>query len=221
MKSQPSVDTEGREICEQCVAKLPEYQAIWWREHCRHAAAEVAKLKADPGSVSWAGGSAGGVDHITAGLIAKAAGVDPTKVNYIAYSGGGEALAAILGGHVTAGISGIGEWLGQIQAGELRALGVTSPERLPGVDIPTLKEQGVDVVLANWRAVVAPPELEDADKAALLAAVDATVKSDPWKKVLADKGWMDLYLAGDDFAAFLTEENARVGETLKKIGLVQ
>ncbi|MFO1069355.1 MAG: tripartite tricarboxylate transporter substrate binding protein [Geminicoccaceae bacterium] len=181
----------------------------------------IAQFKAEPGKVAWGGGSAGGTDHIIAGLIANASGVDPASLNYVPFSGGGEALAAILGGHVTAGISGIGEWLGQIQAGELRALGVTSPERLPGVDIPTLKEQGVDVVLANWRAVVAPPELEDADKAALLAAVDATVKSDPWKKVLADKGWMDLYLAGDDFAAFLTEENARVGETLKKIGLVQ
>ena len=105
--------------------------------------------------MSWGGGSAGGTDHILAGLIAKAAGVDPTKVNYIAHSGGGEALSAILGGHVTAGISGYEEFAPQIAAGKLRGLAISSDERLPGVDVPTLKEQGIDVSLVNWRGVFA------------------------------------------------------------------
>src|SRR4029079_4236352 len=117
----------------------------------------TAKLKADPGSVAFGGGSAGGTDHILAGLIAKALGADVTKLNYIPFSGGGEALAAIMGGHVVAGISGYGEWEGQIKSGELRALAISSPERQPGIDIPTLKEQGADVDLAKWRAIVAPP----------------------------------------------------------------
>ncbi|HET6618622.1 MAG TPA: tripartite tricarboxylate transporter substrate binding protein [Dongiaceae bacterium] len=180
----------------------------------------VEKLKADPGSVAWGGGSAGGTDHILAGLIAQAVGADPTKINYVPFSGGGEALAAILGGHVTAGISGLGEWVGQIQSGDLRALAISSPERLEGVDIPTLKEQGVDVDLANWRAVVAPPGIDDAEKAALLDAVDKMVKSDGWKKVLADKDWMDLYMPGDEFSKYLDSENARVTDILKKLGLV-
>ena len=115
----------------------------------------VDKLKADPGAVSWAGGSAGGVDHIVVGQIAQAAGVDPTKINYIPYSGGGEALAAILGGQVTAGVSGTGEWKAQIDAGELRLLAVTSAERLEGFDAPTLKESGLDVETQNWRMVAA------------------------------------------------------------------
>ena len=115
----------------------------------------VAKLKADPGAVSWGGGSAGGTDHITAGLIAKAAGVDPTKVNYIAFSGGGEALAAILGGQVTVGISGYGEFASQIEAGTLRLLAVSSEKRIDGIDAPTLKEAGVDVAIENWRMVAA------------------------------------------------------------------
>ena len=118
----------------------------------------TAKLKEDPGSVSWGGGSAGGTDHILAGLIAKAAGVDPTKVNYIAHSGGGEALSAILGGHVTAGISGYEEFAPQIAAGKLRGLAISSDERLPGIDVPTLKEQGIDVSLVNWRGVFAAAE---------------------------------------------------------------
>jgi len=181
----------------------------------------IAAFAADPGAVSWGGGSAGGTDHILAGLIAQAAGVDPTLVNYIPFSGGGEALAAILGGHVTVGVSGYGEWAGQIAAGELRALAISSPERIAGIDIPTLKEQGIDIELANWRAVMAPPELADADRQALLDAVDKTVKSAGWQAQLAQRNWMDTYLAGDDFAAFLVAENERVTATLKAIGLVE
>jgi putative tricarboxylic transport membrane protein len=181
----------------------------------------TAKLKADPGSVAFGGGSAGGTDHIIAGLLTKAVGGDVTKLNYVPFSGGGEALAAILGGHVAAGISGYGEWAGQIQSGELRVLGITSPERVAGIDAPTLKEQGVDVELANWRGIVASPGLDDAQKKALLDAVDQAVKSDQWKKVLADRGWTDLYLAGDDFAALIASENARTKEILQTIGLVK
>jgi putative tricarboxylic transport membrane protein len=181
----------------------------------------LAKLKADPGSVSWGGGSAGGTDHILAAMIAKAVGIDGSKVNYVPFSGGGEALAAILGGHVTVGVSGLGEWLGQIQSGELRAIAISAPERVAGVDIPTIKEQGIDVSLANWRAVFGPPELDDAKKQALIDMVDKMAKSDAWKKSLSEKGWMDLYLSGNAFAAFLKEENTRVADTLKSIGLVQ
>ena len=180
----------------------------------------VEKLKADPASVSWGGGSAGGTDHILAGLIAQAVGADATKINYVPFSGGGEALAAVMGGHVTAGVSGLSEWIGQIQAGELRALAISSADKIQGVDIPTLKEQGVNVDLANWRAVVAPPGIDDAQKKALVDAVDAMVKSDAWKKTLADKDWMDLYMAGDDFTKYLADENARVTAILKTLGLV-
>ena len=154
-------------------------------------------------------------------MIAKAAGVDGSKVNYVPFSGGGEALAAILGGHVTVGVSGLGEWVGQIKSGELRAIAISAPERVSGVDIPTIKEQGIDVSLSNWRGVFGPPELDDGKKQGLIDLVDKMAKSNEWKKTLSDKGWMDLYLSGGDFAAFLKEENARVADTLKSIGLVQ
>jgi len=181
----------------------------------------VAKLKADPGSVSWGGGSAGGTDHITAGLIAKAAGVDPTKVNYIAFSGGGEALAAILGGQVTVGISGYGEFASQIQAGELRLIGISSDTKVEGIDAPTFKDGGVDVSIQNWRMVAAAPGLSDEQKAAVAADVEKMVKSAAWKKVLADKGWADTYLAGADFSAQLTKDIAATSAILKEIGLVK
>ena len=181
----------------------------------------TAKLKADPGTVSWAGGSAGGTDHILAGLVAKAAGVDPTKVNYIAHSGGGEALSAILGGHVTAGISGYEEFAPQIAAGKLRGIGISSAEPLPGVAVPTLQEQGIDVTLVNWRGVFAPPQIRDADKAALSDAVAKMVASPAWQETLKTRGWLDLYQPADEFAAFLAEDEAKVTTTLKDIGLVQ
>lgn len=181
----------------------------------------AAAMKSDIGNVAIGGGSAGGTDHILAGLVAQAAGADATKLNYVPFSGGGEALAAILGGHVAAGISGYGEWEGQIKSGELRALGISSGARVEGIDIATLKEQGVDVELANWRSVVAAPGISDDQKKALLDAVNVMHGSDGWKKVLADKKWTDLYMSGDDFSAFLKAENERVAGVLKTLGLVQ
>lgn len=181
----------------------------------------VEKLKSDPGSVSWGGGSTGGTDHILAGLIAKGAGVDPTKVNYIAHSGGGEALASILGGHVTAGVSGFEEFWPQVEAGKLRALAISAEERLPNVEVPTLKESGVDVALVNWRGIFAPPGLRDRDMKALTEAVAKMVESPAWKETLQKRGWLDMYQPADEFASFLKEDQEKITGVLKDIGLVQ
>ena len=181
----------------------------------------VEALKADPGAVSWAGGSAGGTDHIAVGLLAKAAGVDPTAINYIAYSGGGEALAAILGNQVTAGVSSLGEFVAQVEAGTLRLLAVSSEERIDGVDAPTLKEAGLDVVLQNWRMVAAAPGLSDEQKAAVSADIEAMVKSASWQEQLATKGWADTYLAGAEFDAQLAADITATETVLKDIGLVK
>ncbi|MBL8586406.1 MAG: tripartite tricarboxylate transporter substrate binding protein [Bradyrhizobiaceae bacterium] len=181
----------------------------------------AAAVKADVAKVTWAGGSAGGVDHITAALFVEKAGGDPSKVNYIPFSGGGESLAAVLGGKVTAGISGWGEYEGQIKAGKLRAIGVTSAQRLPGNDTPTLREQGVDLVIANWRSVVAPPGITPEQRADLIALIERMAKSSAWLDLLKQKGWEDDLLAGDAFAAFLREEQTRVKAVLTSIGLIK
>ncbi|MCC6890927.1 MAG: tripartite tricarboxylate transporter substrate binding protein [Hyphomicrobiales bacterium] len=181
----------------------------------------AAAVKKDVARVTFAGGSAGGADHIMAGMFVGAVGGDASKVNYVPFSGGGESLAAIMGGRVTAGISGYGEYEGQIKAGRLRAIGLSSPNRLPGIGVPTFKEQGIDLVLTNWRSIVAAPGLTEAQRTALANLVAATAKSKAWQEQLKQKGWDDAYLASDAFAAFLKDEIVRVGNVLKTLGLVK
>lgn len=206
------------------IARLTaEYEVIVVPANSPHQTLQdlIDAFRANPGAVSWGGGSAGGTDHILAGLLANAVGVDPTQVNYIAFSGGGEALASIMGGQVTAGISGYSEWAGQVESGDLRVLAVSAPERVPGIDAPTLREQGVDLELANWRGVVAPPNLSAEARDRLVQLVDQLVASDAWQAQLEQFGWTSAYMSGDEFAAYLQEEDARVTEVLRAIGLVE
>jgi putative tricarboxylic transport membrane protein len=178
----------------------------------------IAAFKAQPGSISWGGGSAGGSDQILAGLVADAVGVDPKRVNYIAFSGGGESMSAILGGTVSVGINGFAEFAPQLEAGTLRALAISSAGRLPGVDIPTLREQGVNVEFENWRSLVAPPGLTPTDRARLESTVRAMVQSPTWRESLTRYRWLDRHLDGDAFTRFVDAEEARVRSILKKLG---
>jgi putative tricarboxylic transport membrane protein len=181
----------------------------------------ITQLRNSPGSVSWGGGSAGGTEQILAAMIAQAAGVDASRINYIPYSGGGEALAAILGGHVTVGVSGYGEFAAQIQARRLRPLALSADKRIPGINIPTLKEQGFDVELSNWRAVFGAPEITEAQKQRLVALLQQAVKTDSWQDTIKRNQWTDLFLAGNDFKSFLGAEQTRIGKTMESIGLIK
>src|SRR5690606_4851729 len=181
----------------------------------------VTRLRENPGAVAWAGGSAGGADHILAGLIAQAADVDPTLINYIAFSGGGEALAAILGGQVTAGISGYSEFASQVEAGELRVLALSGEEPVEGVDAPTLRDAGLDVALENWRMVLAGPDLTEEQVAAITADMEAMATSDSWQEALAARGWVDRFLTGEELEQQLAEDIAATQAILRDIGLVQ
>ena len=179
----------------------------------------VRAFRERPESISWGGGSAGGTDQILAGLLADAVGVSPRRVNYIAFSGGGESMSAILGGQVSAGINGLAEFAPHIDAGTVRALGISSAERLPGVPIPTLREQGVDVELENWRSLVAPPAITAADRERLERAVEAMVRSAEWREALDRYRWIDRYLAGSEFSRFARSEDQRVQAILTRLGL--
>lgn len=175
--------------------------------------------------VSIAGGSAGGADHILAGLMLQEAGLSGSDIaanlNYIANSGGGEAVALILGNNASAGISGIGEFLEHIEAGTMKALAVSSAEPTENLpDVPTITEEGYDVTLTNWRGVLAPTDISDADRDALIDVVTEMHDSDAWADELETRGWADAFLAGDEFATFLDENIAEVTTTLQNIGLV-
>ncbi len=185
------------------------------------AADLAAALKADVSKVTFAGGSAGGVDHILAALFAGTVGVDGSKVNYVPFAGGGEALAAIMGGRVTAGISGWGEFEGQVKAGTLRAIAITAGNRIAGNPTPTLKEQGINLELINWRSIVAAPDITADQKKALADIIDKTVKSSQWQDILKQRGWDDAYLPSPAFDDFLKTEQVRVEGVLKSVGLVK
>lgn len=177
----------------------------------------VGALRKNPVAVSWGGGSAGGTDHILAGLIVEAADVDPRRTNYIAFAGGGEAVTALIGGQVTAGISGYSEFAQHIESGRLRAIGISAPRRLADLDVPSFVEQGLDVELENWRAVVAPPGLNEAQRQALTTVVERMAHSESWRATLAKLRWTDSYLAGPAFDQFLNSERVRVGRIVARL----
>lgn len=172
-------------------------------------------------NLAVAGGSAGGTDHMLVGLLAKASGADPKKMNYVPFSGGGETLAAVLGNQVAGAVAGYGEFEAQIKSGKLRAIGISASKRQPGMDVPTFKEQGYPVELANWRGIVAPPGVSAADKAKLIAALDKMHESAEWKDLVKTRGWTDLYMSGSKYDIFLKTEANRAKGILREIGLVK
>jgi putative tricarboxylic transport membrane protein len=178
-------------------------------------------FKADPKSISWAGGSAGGTDHILVGLLAKAVGVDPGDINYIAHSGGGEAKAAILSGAASAGVSGVSEFAEDVEAGQMRILAVSGAEAVEGVDAPTITSSGVDVVLDNWRGVMGPPDLTAEQRDAVVGLITRMHDSQGWKDQLDQNGWSDFFQSGDEYKAFIDAEQTRVEGILKDIGLIE
>ncbi|MER5554270.1 tripartite tricarboxylate transporter substrate binding protein [Streptomyces sp. NPDC002793] len=176
--------------------------------------------KKDPGKIPVGGGSSpGGPDHLAPMLMAKAAGIAPARVNYIPFDGGGELLASILGNKVGFGVSGVGEYLDQIEAGELRLLAVTGPERVPGLDAPTLREAGLDTEFTNWRGIVAPPGLSAAERDKLIGLVSELHDSKQWRDSMKKNGWDDAFLTGDDFGDFLDSQDRRVATVLEELGL--
>ncbi len=180
----------------------------------------VAQLKKDPGSVKWGGGSRGSTEHVAAAMIAQKVGADPSKINYVAFRGGGEATAAILGGNVTIGGSGYSEFAEYIAAGKMKAIAVTSEQRLPGINVPTLKEQGIDVVLGNWRGVYGAPGITDAQKKALTDMLLTALKSPAWAEAVKKNDWTPAVLTGDAFAKFVDDDFASLRAIMVKSGMV-
>ncbi|MBY6350173.1 Bug family tripartite tricarboxylate transporter substrate binding protein [Rhodococcoides corynebacterioides] len=181
----------------------------------------VAAWTANPGSVTVGGGSSpGGPDHLFPMEVAQTVGIDPTTVNYISYDGGGDLLTALLGNKIAAGTSGLGEYVDQIESGQVRVLAVSGSERVPGIDAPTLREAGIDLEFTNWRGILAPPGLSDEVRAEMVEALTTLHGTDAWKEALVSNGWTDAFETGPEFETFLQEQDARVESTLTELGLV-
>jgi putative tricarboxylic transport membrane protein len=182
----------------------------------------VEMYQADPSKVSWGGGTIGGTDHITAGTLVKAADADPSKVKYISYSGGGEATAAILSGDVTVGVSGLSEFEEQITAGKMRVLATTGaePVTVGGKQLPTMKSEGYDAEVQNWRAIVAPPDIPAADRQRLIDFATLVNTSPEWAEIRKKNGWTDFFKTGDDATKFIADETVRVQGLERELGII-
>ena len=180
----------------------------------------VEQLKKDPGSVKWGGGSRGSTEHIAAAMLAREVGVDPAKINYVAFRGGGEAVAAILGGNVTVGGSGYSEFAEYITIGKMKAIAVTSETRIKGVDAPTLKEQGINVVIGNWRGVYGAPGITAEQRKTLIEMIVKATKSKAWAEAMAKNGWTPALLTGVEFEKFVDDEFASLRAVMVKSGMV-
>jgi putative tricarboxylic transport membrane protein len=180
----------------------------------------VAQMKKDPASVKWGGGSKGSIDHLSVAMIARETGVDVAKINYVPFKGGGEATAAVLGGHITVGTSGWAELQEFVASGKMRAIAITSPARLKGVNVPTLKEQGVNVELGNWRGVYAPPGITAPQRKALTDAVVKATQTKSWAETLSKNNWSPAVLTGPEFEKFVSEDHARLRALMVKLGMI-
>ncbi|NML85007.1 tripartite tricarboxylate transporter substrate-binding protein [Polaromonas sp.] len=180
----------------------------------------IDQLKKDPGSVKWGGGSRGSTEHIAAAMIAREVGVDPAKINYVAFRGGGEATAAILGANVTVGGSGYSEFSEYITTGKMKAIAVTSDSRLQGVNIPTLKEQGINVVIGNWRGVYGAPGISAEQRKALTEMILKAVKSKTWVEASEKNNWTAALLTGPAFDKFVDDDFAALRATMVKSGMI-
>ena len=179
----------------------------------------IEAFRADPGNVSFGGGSAGGADQIFITLFAERLGIPASDVNYVAFTGGGEASAALMGEQVTAGVGGYAEWQPLVEAGRVRMLAVSSPTRSVDPDVPTFVEEGVDVQFQNWRAVLAAPGITEAQRAYLIGLVSRAVRTRTWRDVLARNQWQDAFLPGEAFEAFIAEDSAVTAGVLSRMGL--
>lgn len=205
------------------IARLfTEYNVVAVRKDSPYKdfAALSAAFKKDPASIKWGGGSKGSVDHIGIAELATKLAVPVDKVNYIPFGGGGEVVAATLGGHVTVITGGYAELSKYVEAGQFRVLAVGSPTRMAGLNAPTLKEKGIDMTIGNWRGVYGAADLKPEQRQALIDAVAAATKTKVWQDSLKANLWAPSPMAGEDFAKFVDDEHARLRAMLVRVGLI-
>jgi putative tricarboxylic transport membrane protein len=210
------------------LAKLiTDYQIIVVKADSPYQSLEdlLNAMRADPKAIKFAGvSSPGSMDHVAFAKIAKAAGIDPKQLEYIAFAGGGEATTALLGGNVTFLSTGIGESVAQLEAGTIRALAITAPERLKSdllKDVPTVKELGYDVTYEIWRGVFGAADMSPEAKAYWEATIKTMVQSPTWKAQLEKLNWTDAYAPSSEFTTFLGQETETYQALLTELGFAK
>ncbi|MGL4176172.1 MAG: Bug family tripartite tricarboxylate transporter substrate binding protein [Dermatophilaceae bacterium] len=182
----------------------------------------VDRLRDDPKKVRMVGGSAGGVDHVLAGQLAAATNVDPQDVNYTGFPGAAQSIPQLLGGKVDIGLSAIGQYLSAIEDGKLRALAVAAPERVQTLaNVPTLKQEGVDVQSQQWRGLAAARDLDSDTISQMVAFLTKAHSTETWRRTLVEFGWADSWLIGQELADFMTSEQERISGVLRELGLLK
>ena len=181
----------------------------------------VNAYSGDPESITFGGGSAGGSDQMVIAQLMVEAGADAGAMSYVPYDGGGEAIAGLLNGDVEVGVSGVSEFEEQIASGDLRLLAISTAEtqQVAGEDAPTLQDAGYDVDFANWRGVVAAPDVSDDDVAAITGLLDEMHDTQAWKDALEENGWTDFYKTGDEATSYFDSEADRVAALYDELGL--
>jgi putative tricarboxylic transport membrane protein len=176
-------------------------------------------LKAKPNGVAIAGGSKGGIDHQVIGLLAQKAGIDPTKLNYVVFSGGPEVITSVLSNSTQVGISGSSEFAAFVASGKLRVLGVSSAKSLTGFKGKTFVSQGYDLVYGNWRGIMAPADISAADRLNFIKVIDIMHISPSWKAQLVKNNWDNEFAAGSAFKAFLEKHIPEINAVMKGLGI--
>ncbi|AGF73033.1 tripartite tricarboxylate transporter substrate binding protein [Corynebacterium halotolerans] len=176
----------------------------------------VEAWRANPQGIAWTGG--GSFDQLVMTELALAADIAPSDTTYIPSDGGGEAIQALLNGTAQASSGGFADMYPQVESGRLRVLGIAAPERLPGIEVPTLTEQGYDVTLTNWRAMFAPPGLSEEEVSTLRELVAETVETPEWQAAVERNYWQSVPLDGPELQQFVDDETERIDQLFKEMG---
>lgn len=182
----------------------------------------LAAYDADPSATAVGGGSVpGGMDHLVAAMVMEAAGKDALGVKYIPYDAGGKAMAALLSGEIAALSTGFSEAVDLANAGEVKIIGVTAPERVSAYpDAPTMMEQGIETEFVNWRGFFGAPGMPAEQVAAYQDAITKMYDTPEWEAVRARNGWVNIHNSGDAFKTFLENQEQVIGDLMKKLGFL-
>ncbi|QTG83026.1 tripartite tricarboxylate transporter substrate binding protein [Arthrobacter crystallopoietes] len=179
----------------------------------------IAEWKKNPRGFPFTGGSIGSIDHLVMAQLAMEAGIDASQTTYIPNTSGGEALQTVFSDTAKAAISGYNEFADQIEAGRVKVLAISAPQRLEGIDVPTLLEEGYDVQMSNWRGMVAAPGTSDEDFEELLSIITEMSQTEEWEDALARNQWDNTFMVGEEFEEFIAVEEKEVAEILEGLDL--